>query len=279
MEHVITAEARKLLGERLRTLKDLTGEGPHLEAALRECDGAPSCLVEIVGGLGWSAIVVGNVTGLGEQRVITMRALDGHTGAVLGKVEIPASGEEHQLIAQIRRALVELVAPDLYVGVLELISVQSDVQILVDGQLLATTPLTQSRFALPVGRHALEARGEGMVTFSQLVDIAYEQTNRVTIDLPLNTVFVGGDTPFHSRWYTWAIAGAGAVGVGLGAYFNSLQNETSDRIEARARAGTLTVDDSRLFVEERDHWTRAKVFYGIGAALLSGVGILLTFDL
>lgn len=279
VERVLTGELHKLLGERLRPAATLEAQGDHAKRALVECDGAPACLAELVGALGWDAFIVGNVTGLGEQRVIQVRLIGARDGKERGRQQVQASGEEKQLIVQIRRAIVQLVAPDLYVGSLEITAMQPGVRILLDGELLATTPLASPRFGVPVGRHSVEASGEGLVPFSDFVDVAYDETKRITIDLPINTVFVGGSTPFHSRWWTWALAGAGALGTGLGGYFNYLHTERVQRIEELAAQDKLNAETGSLYAEESGHWSRALVFYGVGGALLGGVVVLLTVDM
>ncbi len=99
-----------------------------------------------------------------------------------------------------RRAAVRLVAPERLLGTLVIEARQSGVHVLVDGLSLGVMPLEQPELALPVGRHAVEASRPGWVPYSTIVDLAYEQTLTVELDLPASTVWVGGETPFRHRW-------------------------------------------------------------------------------
>jgi len=178
-----------------------------------------------------------------------------------------------------RKAAVELVAPELFTGFLEIIARQPEVQILIDGNLVGTTPLVTSRLELPAGRHAVEAQGEALVPFSTMADIAYGEVKQVTIDLAQSSVFVGGDTPMRHRWWVWSIVGAGVLSTALGGYFNNLHLRTIHKIERYAEEGRLTAANGPALTEdEKADWQRATIFYGVGGALLVGAGVLLSFD-
>jgi hypothetical protein len=279
VEQLLQGELNKLLGERL-ILPDALHEQPeHIRTAFHTCEGVVACLVEVMGGLGWDAFIVGNLAGLGERRVINLKLIDVHSGSEVRRASEKASGDESQLIVNIRKAAVQLVAPHLFTGDIELVASQSNVTVQLDGKLLGVTPLAQTRVSVPAGHHALEASGEGLVPFSTMLTIAYGETKTVTVDLAQSTAFMGGSTPFRHRWWTWAIAGAGLVAVGLGSYFNYLQVDTVNTIERRAGNDNLGAGSADLYQQQQDHWTRAVVFYGSGSALLTTAGVLLIIDL
>ncbi len=278
IQAILVGEFTKVLGERLIAPDALLEQSKHVKSAFYSCEGVVVCLTEVMGGLGWDAFVVGNIAGLGERQVINLKLIDVRTGREVAKASEKAVGEQSELITYMRKAAVQLVAPDLFTGTLVLAAAQPGVQVQLDGQLLGTVPLANNRFAVPVGQHALEASGEGLVPFTTMVELAYGETKTVTVDLPRSTAFVGGDTPFRHRWWTWAIAGAGALAVGLGGYFNALHVDTVEKIEKRARSGTLTAQDVDLFTEQEAHWNRSVVLYGSGGGLLLGVGVLFALD-
>lgn len=278
IERVLVGELESLLGNKMVAPSEILKRGHAARAALKTCEGVVTCLVEVFGGLGWDAFVVGNIAGLGTGRVINLKLIDVRTGSEVRRASDKATGDETELIKNMRKAAVTLVAPELLVGTLELQCSQADVEVKVDGRVIGTAPLTKHRLDVPVGRHAVEANGDGLVAFSELVDIEYGEIKEISIILPDNTVFIGGETPFRSRWYTWAVGGAAILAVGLGGYFNYLQADTASRIEKRAKRGTLTADHTELFEQERDHWTRAKIFYGAGGALAIGFSTMIAFD-
>ncbi len=274
IQRVLTDEMRKILGDRLVDPDQLLEKKEVAGAAFYSCDGVVVCLIEVIGGLGWDAFVVGNVAGIGMRRVINLKLIDVRTGREVRKTSEKAVGDEGQLIADMRKAAVQLVAPEKYTGTLHLVTQQTGVQIRVDGKLIGTTPLDSSRVEVTAGLHAIEAKGEGLVPFSAMSNIKYGEVKIVNIDLARSTVFVGGDTPFRDRWYTWAIAGAGVLGLGLGAYFNVLHVDTVERIEKRA-GDPVTAD---MQTDQKAHWARAKLFYGVGGGLVAGAGFLLAID-
>ncbi len=278
-ERVLVAELEGLLGPRLRRMDDLRSMDDDVRGAVDDCNDESSCLLEIVAAVGWDSLLLGNVAGLGDQRVITLRHLDARSGEEIGRQSVQASGEERELIVQIRGAVVRLLAPERYVGMVRFEVSQPGVQVMADGELVGAAPLSDPVVPLSVGRHAIEASGSGLVPFSEMIDVRYGEERTIAISLPANTVFVGGETPYYARWWTWAIAGAGATGLGLGGYFNVLHQDTVDEIENRAAARTLTGEDAFLFDDRDDQKRRAIVFYSIGGALSLTAAALLSLDL
>ena len=280
IQRVLVGEFQKVLKDQLITPAQLLEQQTHIKAAFYSCEGLVTCLTEVVGGLGWDAFVVGNVTGLGERQGIILKLIDVRTGREVKRTSEKAVGDEAQLIANMRKAAVELVAPELFTGFLEVIAAQPSVQILVDGNSVGITPLASNKIEIQAGRHAVEASGKGLVPFSTMVDVAYGETKQVSIALAASSVFIGGDTPMRHRWWVWSIAGVGVLGTALGGYFNYLHVKSVNKIEKYAKSGRLDASNGpELYADEKDNWGRAAIFYGVGGAFLFGAGVLLSFDL
>lgn len=278
IERVLVGELSNLLGEKLVPPSQIDKQPAHIKRALTVCDGSLDCLVEIFGGLGWDGLLVGTIAGLANDRVINLKLVDLRTGHEAKQVSEAASGTENELIVNMRKAAVQLVAPELYTGTLQIHATQPNIEISVDGERVGSTPLVDPNIAVPVGRRAVEANGPGLVPFSTMIEIAYGEKKPLTILLPDNTVFVGGTTPYYARWWTWALAGAGIAAVGLGGYFNKLQHDNVSRIEKRAANTRLTAEDTDLYKDSKNNWTRALIFYGAGGAMLGTVGAFVVFD-
>ena len=274
IEQVVIGELTTLLGDQLVLPDSLSKQ---VARAVQSCEGEVGCLTEALGGAGWRAFIVGSLAGLGDDRVVHLKIVDVRTGEQLRTASGTVSGDEAQMIRTIRRAAVQIAAPHRFVGRLELSGAQPGVTVKVDGREVGTTPLTTPTLELTVGPHALEATGAGLVPYSAIVEVQYDETVPVDFLLPSSSVFIGGDAPFRHRWWTWSIAGAGVIAVGLGGYFNALQADTASRIEERIQAGTLRYDTS-LYREEEDNWKRAVVSYGIGGALMLTSMTLLSLD-
>lgn len=279
IERVLTGEMRKVLGKRLVAPEELRKKGAAAGEAFMQCEGMVVCLVEVMGGLGWDGFVVGNIAGLGDDTVIHLKLIDVRTGQEARRATANISADEQSLIAEMRRAAVTLVAPELLVGTVVLDCKQSDVEILIDGQLLGRTPLVSPRVKVPVGRHAIEASGEGLVPFSTFIEVAYGEIIPVEIVLPTNTIFVGGNTPFRSRWWTWTLFGVGVVAGGVGGLFNYLHVDAVNQINALAQANQLTIDRMQLYRDADQHFMMAMGFYIGGAVIVATVATLLGIDL
>ncbi len=279
VERVLTAEVEKLLGPRLFTYNELAGKNRRMKEQLDGCDLGLECFTEIFGAHAWQAFIVGNISGLGDERVINLRLIEPAQGGEVRRASEKASGDERELIVQMRKAAVSLLAPELFVGTLELSATQPGLRIVIDGELVGTTPLPSPRLEVPVGRHAIEASGDGLVPFSSMLDIAYGEVVPLTVLLPENQLFVGGDTPFRARWYTWALAGAGVIGLSLAGYFHYESYDSARTIEDLYRHKALRHDHASLNDDRLSQLKTARAFYGIGGALVGTTGVLLLIDL
>lgn len=285
VQQILVREVRKLLQQRLLAPKQLAERHPRIATLTASCRGDVGCLLEVVGARGLDGLMVGNVAGLGENRAINLKLYDVTEADVVRTTSEKASGEEKELIRRIRKAAVEILAPARYTGTLVLDAKQPQVQISLDGKLLGTTPLAESRYAVPVGQHAIEATGDGRVPFESMIEIAYGETKPITIRLPKNQLLVGGDTPYYARWWTWVLAGVGVVGLGLGSYFNVQQQQAAADIAGAADACVSGTSNCALqlggdlYAREQQQRQLAQVFYGLGGGLLGGTGVLLSFDL
>jgi len=286
VERVLVAEVQRLIGDKLVPPTEVPDRiGPAGAQALAACDGVLDCLIELFGALGWQTLLVGNIAGLGDDRVINIKTLDLLTGAVKARASESAAGDETLLVRRMRAAAVRVLAPERYLGTIEVAAKQPGVRILLDGNLVGTVPLASPRFSVTVGRHAIEANGPGLVPFSGFVEVGYDDVQKVTVLLPGNTVFVGGDVPFYATWWTWALAGTGLIASGIGGYFNYEHVRAIDRLNSRAQACqaggacALTADSATLYTDSQANWTRALIFYGAGGTLLGGVGIMWVTDL
>lgn len=273
VERVLAGELRNIAGSRLLSYDELRGKEQKLVAHLEACDGVLDCLNEVFGAFGWQQFMVGNLAGLGQERVINLKLIDVRTGAVIRRASEPATGEERELISQMRKAAVLLLAPERFTGIVEVHATQAGVEVLIDGQPVGTVPLPSPRLTVLAGRHAVEARGEGLVPFSSMLDVPYEGVVPLTILLPENTLFVGGATPFRARWWPWVMGAVGVVAAGVGGYFYYYYVQL-----ARDMEKDLSVSGAA----KRDDWhsalVRSRIAGGAGGALLTTVGVLFVTD-
>lgn len=279
VEQVYLSELKALLGDRLRSFEELASESDLAAEAVRACRRSAECMMEALGAVGWDALLVGNLAGLGDDQVINLKLYDTRVGGELRRAQAALSGEESQLIRSMRELVVTVVAPEKLNGTLRFEASQPGVQIFLDGELFGTTPLSESSVVVPVGRHAVEGRGQGLVTYSNFVDVGYGEQATVQVQLATNTLQLGAGTPYTSRWWPWTIGGVGVLAAGVGGYFNLQQQDGAREIEARNAAGALDASALDLIEQERSDWRTARAFYATGATLVGTTLVLFALDL
>jgi PEGA domain len=193
---------------------------------LATCDGELGCVAELGLLAGAAVVVTGQSGGLGEARVIYLRAVDTTSRKELGSTTWTAGPGDSAAAAVAR-----LLNPAGYTGKLALASAVKDATVYVNGRKLGASSV--AAFSLPVGTHALRVTHPEYRDFVRFVDVAYDTTTPVEVVLqPLSIVQRdlvargGGPSttgPASSPWYRewWAVAGGAtalAVIAGVIAY-------------------------------------------------------------
>ena len=193
---------------------------------LRECTGEEKCLAAIGKKLGVDVILTGTVGQLGDNYVLTIKAVEVATARSLQKIQSdPLRGQPDELIEGVRVAAYRLLAPDQLHGAIQ---VQTDVvgaEVQLDGKPLGKTPLPGNGVIgkLVVGKHRLRVAA---TTYDQPYDddieVHFQKVSPVVVRLVPSTQVLGTgkidrveQRPLYSR--TWFIVAAGVVAVGLGA--------------------------------------------------------------
>lgn len=164
-----------------------------------DCDGEDACLADYASGLGASTAVYGAVGGLGESYSIALKAVDAERGAVRSRVELRVGEDRDTLVESVRAGAFELLRPDLYTGSLRVELSVDGAEVFVDGELVGTTPLPEPIQALEPGRRALKIVKTGYKDFDRFVDVRFQKTSVVTIDLEesaISDILYEGDSSF-----------------------------------------------------------------------------------
>ncbi len=191
---------------------------------LRACDGDDACLAAIGGLVGATAVVAGEVGGLGAVQVVYLELVDVGTGKEVRRTQAPLGASASEL----RAAVVRLVDPARDVGSLRVTSAIDGAIVYVDGRRLGATPLAPT--TVGVGAHALRVTHPDARDFVRFVDVAFEQTTAIDAELvryaAIDTAIsatdprpttgrvrgVDRDPAWYRRW--WAVAGFSAVVLG-----------------------------------------------------------------
>jgi len=200
---------------------------------LATCDGELGCVAEIGLLAGAAVVVTGQSGGLGEARVIYLRAVDTASRKELGSTTWTAGPGDSAAAAVTR-----LLNPAGYTGKLALLTPVKNATVYVNGRKLGASSVPA--FSLPVGTHALRVTHPELRDFVRFVDVAYDATTTVEVSLqPLSIVqrdmvAQGGgassSSSARSPWYRtwWAVAGgATALAVIAGVIAHSVAGDFS----------------------------------------------------
>ncbi|HET9626603.1 MAG TPA: PEGA domain-containing protein [Kofleriaceae bacterium] len=192
----------------------------------RECTGEDKCLAAIGKKLGVDVILTGTVGQLGDNYVLTIKAVDVGSARTLQKIQSdPLRGQPDDLIEGVRVAAYRLLAPGQLHGALQ---VQTDVvgaSVQLDGNDVGKTPLPNNGVLgkLALGKHHLRVADTAyQQPYEDDVEVHFQKVSPVVVHLVPSTQVIGTGKierverrPFYTR--TWFIVTAGAVAIGLGA--------------------------------------------------------------
>ncbi len=278
------------------------------------CDGKPACLGAFATKLGASVAVYGVVAALGESYNITLKAVD-KDAKNRGRIQKTIGGEESVLIDGIRGAAYQLLRPDLYVGKLELQVPVAGAEVQIDGRTVGQTPLSGPIHGLSPGKHALKIISKGYSDFDKFVEVRFQRTSVVGVDLegssvsgviyreepppPLvavldvpkvvpETALNSGLDPdaeapeARSHALRWAGVGEGAAGLLSGAggwFFANRANRTSDALTTtwanENRGPDASLDGADWESYQADSKLAKGLYVGAGVGLAAGIGLVL----
>lgn len=192
----------------------------------RDCTGEDRCLAAIGKKLGVDVIVAGTVGQLGDNYVLTIKAVDVATARSLRRIQSdPLRGQPDELIEGVRVAAYRLLAPDQLHGAIQ---VQTDLvgaEVALDGEPLGRTPLPHNGLIgkLALGKHRLRVAAAAYEQrYDDVVEVRFQKVSPVVVRLVPSTQGVGTGKlerierrPFYTR--TWFLVAAGVAAVGLGA--------------------------------------------------------------
>jgi TolB-like protein len=176
----------------------------------RQLLGCPDeqCVVSIGGALGADWIITGNLGQLGGRFLISVRAVDIKAGKALGAADRTVNTIEE--LAETAKDLIHKVltgAERESKGVVAISVTERDARILVDGQAIGISPLTDP-LRLIGGRHRIRVEKTGFITWEGAVELVAGTTTTVEVGLQAEGGSLVG-------WYATALAlGVAAAGGG-----------------------------------------------------------------
>jgi hypothetical protein len=195
---------------------------------LRSCEGEPACLAELGTLVSAQYTVYAEVGGLGDAQVVYLKLIDVKSAKEIRSTLIELSSSQDAKAKSVEAAI-RLIAPETYVGSLQVKTSVKGAIIYLDGQKRGTTPSKSISGA--VGSHALRVTHPEHRDYVRFVDLEFGKATDITAELQAlpgveqrlarEGVIGGGktgprgpvrETPWYFRWYSIA-GGAAAVGV------------------------------------------------------------------
>ncbi|MGE5185565.1 MAG: PEGA domain-containing protein [Acidobacteriota bacterium] len=188
----------------------------------RECVGEEKCLAAIGKRLGVDLVLSGTVGSLGDNYVLTIKAVDVATGKSQKINSDPLRGSPDDLIEGVRVAAYKLLAPDQLHGAVQIESDLVGAQVTLDGKEIGKTPLPNRGVIgkLALGKHHLRVEAKKYDAIDQDVDVHFQKVSPVLVHLLPSEITGTGKTvvveknPIYSR--TWFVIAAGVAVVGAG---------------------------------------------------------------
>lgn len=190
--------------------------------ALRSCEGEPACLAELGKLVGARIVIAGEVGGLGDSKVVYLRATDVAGAKELRSTTLTVGPDD--TTGGAGGAVVRLLAPDKYRGTLKFAIDVSGATIFVNGT--KATANAKGEVPLAVGTQAVRVTHPEFRDFVRFIPVEYGKTTEVTVGMqqypiiardlqgkPLNKDSINYVAPpLYRRWYV--VTGA-AVGLAV----------------------------------------------------------------
>lgn len=156
------------------------------------CDGSPDCLARLGKLLGVDEIIYGVASGLGGRTALDLKLVGVASGGEIRRVHATVGRQAAQkgrsaLIGGVREAAVRLLDPARWTGALELLTELRGAEVSIDGAPRGKTPLDPIQGLAP-GRHALRVTAPGYSGVERFVDVRFDETAEVKLDLAGNAV-------------------------------------------------------------------------------------------
>ena len=189
----------------------------------RDCTGEERCLAAIGRRLGVDVVVTGTVGSLGDNYILTIKAVDVATGKSQHIQSDPLKGTPDDLIEGVRVAAYRLLAPDQLHGAIQIQSDLVGASVELDGKAIGKTPLPANGVInhLALGTHQLRVQAPGYDPFEKPIAVHFQKVSPVIVRLlAANQLSGTGRTihverrPIYTR--TWFLVAAGVAAVAIG---------------------------------------------------------------
>lgn len=184
LEDILRSEVGQLRGIALQPRAVTSQKAP---GSGDSCQGEMSCLANIGQALGVDLLLYGTVATLGNSYVLDLKLVDVTSKAERGRQSVTLSGDKAVMIDGVRAVSTQLLAPEQYVGSLELKLATPGAEVFIDGKPVGQTPL-RTIGNLPPGTHGLKIVLKGFNDFDRFIEVKFARTTVVNVSLSGNSL-------------------------------------------------------------------------------------------
>ncbi|MBN2362196.1 MAG: PEGA domain-containing protein [Deltaproteobacteria bacterium] len=181
LDAVLRAEVGRLGGIKLLTAAQTAAAARAARADIEGCRSV-ECLSRAgqVSDADW--VVFGTVGSLGQSHLLDLKLVDVAGQTEARRLTVKLAGERDVLIEGVRSAVAELIAPDQFVGALEVELAEAGAEVFLDGRSVGKTPLGRIEGLAP-GEHALKIALPGYEDFDRFFTVRFGRTAYVRASL------------------------------------------------------------------------------------------------
>jgi len=184
LEEILRGEVGRLRGIALQPREVTTQKVP---GGGEVCQGEMVCLANIGRALGVELLLYGTVATLGNSYVLDLKLVDVRSKTERGRQSVTLSGDQTVMIDGVRAVSTQLLAPEQYVGSLELKLATPGAEVFIDGKPVGQTPLRTIGNLAP-GTHGLKIVLKGFNDFDRFVEVKFSRTTVVNVSLSGNSL-------------------------------------------------------------------------------------------
>ncbi len=190
VETVLYNEVDEREGVRAISPRDVQTALLEYRLDVAACDGGLSCLAQSARYARAHWAIETRLATIGGTLNVSLRLIDAEAGTELRRVAESVSHNPEERSQELHRLLIQLLAPETYVGSLTINSAVEGAEIYLDDHLVGTTPLEGPLADLAAGPHILKVSKPGFSDLNRFVDVAYNRNTTITVDLD-NTMVSG----------------------------------------------------------------------------------------
>ncbi len=216
-------------------------------------------------------VIAGEVGLDGRLFTLRMVLVDVGKGTAVSTASVVYEGSPSA--AQMEELAVAVFEPERYRGSIELDTLVVGADVLLDGKKVGVTPLVGPLGDLLAGKHRLQVRKKGHISYESRVRVPVGKSIRVIVNLP---TLVVPEPPFYLDWPFWTAAGVGAVALVIAGFLHHDANVLLENAAACAKLGRDCEDSYRDQSDSR--YLQAYLIYGVGGAGLLAAGLIAVID-